>query len=303
MKKLLVTLSIVLLMFMFVGCSGDNPAPGNPDTGTDEPATPVDPDPEPEPEPEPEAREFVQLFDTNYKWVGIREDDENREHKIELVPFTPGWETVAFNTAYNNWMGGYSTTYMRDYLEQVFDLETWRDYKSAINSYHFYVNYYDEYEVMNAETMEYDYYPYYIRFIIGFDLSTPDASKAKPYVYNRFIYSTYTNVDPSTSYDERLDFILVPAGTEEQNKIFTDTVIQQEMEAWYETIFKGMWAGQNSVGVGMVNLLEGAADNPEKIEFTYDNEIPDVDGGGFGEVPPVYLYNLGELTREPISQN
>lgn len=302
MKKLLVTLSIVLLMFMFVSCGGDTPAPSYPDTGTDEPTEPVEPDPEPEPEPEP--REFIPLYG-NYKWVGIRKDSTlDKEYKIELVPYTSGWKPVAFDTGYSQYMGGYSNSYIYDFFEQVFDLDNWEDYQSATEDYLFHVYYHDEEAVMNPDTLEYDYYPYYISFVVGFDLCTPIMPEANPHIYNRFVYATYANeYDLFEGQTEEFRLTLVPTGTDEQNKYFTEEIKNSILERWYETIFQGLWAGQNGIGVGMVNLVEGPTDNPEKIEFTFDMDIPDVPGGEFEKLFPSALFNIGELTREPIAQN
>lgn len=311
MKKLLIALSIVLLMFMFVGCSSDNPAPGNPDTGTDEPTIPVDPDPEPEPEPEPEAREFIPIFDPDFKWVGTRTDEAtNKDYKLEIVPFEnwdeikDRWFPVTFNSGVNAAMPDetYSTQDRNRFAEGVFGVR-YNNLSQTLTTYYFNVYYHDEAQVINAENPDkIEYYPYYIRFAFGIDLSSPESELAQAYTYNRFVYATVTDEFNLFEYqDGPARLVLIPTGTDEQNEYFTEEVKETILQTWYDSIFTNMWSGDAGIGVATTELIKGTAENPEVIQFTIDEEIPDIPHIDLENRTPYGIVNI-EFTRESIYQ-
>lgn len=303
MKKLLIALTIVLLMFTFVSCSGDTPAPDVPEAPEPEtPVTPVEPDPEPEPEP----REAIDFFNADYKWVGIRHDKVlEKDYKIELVPLSEDNFSITFTPGFNDYMDRYyeSTSWYKDrFKETVFDIHPASLFDYAIKTYSFHVNYHNEEAVIGAVGEETKYYPYYIRFTIFFDYCTPDADTPQSHVYNRFVYATLADEQSLFEYYEGSPYLLtlVPTGTAEQNEYFTDEKKEEIIKSWYENIFKGEWAGEaTSVGIGDVELVEGTGENPEKIQFVMVEGIPDVSGDTLDNCSPLTLISYGEFTREP----
>ena len=268
---------------MFVGCSGDNPAPGNPDTGTDEPS-----------EPDKDARDSINMYYSN--WIAYRDDlEKGRKYEIEIIRDTEWSSSAMFNEDYNPAMGGYSEAYQEEFLQKLFGL-TIEESEQIFQPHHihYYVRYNDEYRVAKGN-YDYDYYPYYIEFEFLLDIHTP-STKVNSSTYNRIVYSA--NVDDRNNPEEGKYYgiRLIPTGSDEQNEIFTDELVSQILYSWYESYFKGLCA---QPGVGMVELVRGTNIAPDEIRFTLDPDIPVLSQpGGLADQTPSWLISLGTLERK-----
>lgn len=128
---------------------------------------------------------------------------------------------------------------------------------------------------------------------------------ADPAVYNRFIYSIvqpdpyYIPSEDNDDYqigDIAYVFHLEPMEHSDE-EYFTDEKKDEILTAWYESIFKSIWANPE-VGTVMVELVDGTPTIPEKIRFTIDPTVLDMtEEGGLEHQHPTGLLGLGTLRR------
>ena len=303
MRKVLIALSVVLLVLGLAACSGENPPPSTPEY----PSVPVDPvvpeQPEPE-EPEEEPREYIDFL--GKAWVAKRYDGTtNRYYDIEIVPNEYHYYhdfTIAFGSVSDETMSDNSYDYRYEFFDKLYGVKYF-DVENIFTTVIYNVLYHDAYRVINPETTEVEYYPYYIRFAFSLDLGTQDCG-IKPSSYNRLIYSTfsdsYSMFEDITEYGwEVTRLILVPTGTEEQNEYFTDEVKEQILKTWYDTIFSGQWKGESGgAGVTKVELVSGTPEDPQQIRFTIDEEIPTLSRYGLADRFPNGLVGIEVLERK-----